>query len=90
MVSNNELNDRLEDVIVAPITSNTRAAAGAPTAVIIAMSSPSGQAGGLRLDSVVDCSIIATIPQALLVAKIGHFPDETMQQIQRCIDSRLG
>jgi hypothetical protein len=49
------------------------------------MTSPEGQAGGLRLDSVVDCTVIATIPKTLLVNKIGAFPQETMERIDQCL-----
>ncbi len=49
------------------------------------MNSPEGQQGGLRLDSVIDCTVIATIPKTLLVNKIGSFPQEIMEKIDQCL-----
>jgi mRNA interferase MazF len=47
--------------------------------------SPEGQAGGLRLDSVIDCTVIATIPKTLLVNKIGALPQESMERVDQCL-----
>jgi mRNA-degrading endonuclease toxin of MazEF toxin-antitoxin module len=49
------------------------------------MNSPEGQSGGLRLDSVIDCTVIATIPKTLLVSKIGAFPQDVMEKVDQCL-----
>jgi hypothetical protein len=49
------------------------------------MNTPEGQQGGLRLDSVIDCTVIATIPRTLLVSKIGSFPQEIMERVDQCL-----
>jgi hypothetical protein len=49
------------------------------------MNTPEGQAAGLRLDSVIDCTVIATIPKTLLVNKIGAFPQEVMERVDQCL-----
>jgi hypothetical protein len=49
------------------------------------MTSEEGKAAGLRLDSVIDCTVIATIPKTLLVSKIGAFPQETMERVDQCL-----
>lgn len=85
IISNDYNNTRLDDVLLVPLTSNTKRAVKEPTQVVIAMSSPEGQQGGLRLDSVIDCTVIATIPKTLLVNKIGAFPQETMEKIDQCL-----
>jgi len=47
--------------------------------------SEEGKEAGLRLDSVIDCTVIATIPKTLLVSKIGAFPNETMERVDQCL-----
>ena len=49
------------------------------------MDSEAGKKGGLRLDSVIDCTVIATIPKTLLVSKIGAFPQEVMERVDQCL-----
>ncbi|MBI4534619.1 MAG: type II toxin-antitoxin system PemK/MazF family toxin [Candidatus Melainabacteria bacterium] len=85
IISNDSNNARLDDVLLVPLTSNTSRATREPTQVVIEMSSSEGQAGGLRLDSVIDCTVIATIPKTLLVNKIGAFPQEVMERVDQCL-----
>lgn len=85
IISNDYNNARLDDVLLVPLTSNTSRAGREPTQVVVSMNSPEGQAGGLRLDSVIDCTVIATIPRTLLVSKIGAFPQETMERVDQCL-----
>lgn len=85
IISNDYNNARLDDVLLVPLTSNTTRAGREPTQVVVSMNSPEGQAGGLRLDSVIDCTVIATIPKTLLVNKIGAFPNETMERVDQCL-----
>jgi hypothetical protein len=42
------------------------------------------------LDSVVDCTVIATIPKKLLVNKIGQFGSITMKRVDECIRHSTG
>jgi mRNA-degrading endonuclease toxin of MazEF toxin-antitoxin module len=85
IISNDYNNARLDDVLLVPLTSNTTRARREQTQVEVAMNSPEGQLGGLRLDSVIDCTVIATIPKTLLVNKIGEFPQEVMERIDQCL-----
>lgn len=85
IISNDYNNGRLDDVLLVPLTSNTTRSAKEPTQVVINMNSPEGQQGGLRLDSVIDCTVIATIPKTLLVNKIGSLPQEVMERIDQCL-----
>lgn len=85
IISNDYNNARLDDVLLVPLTSNTTRARREHTQVEVAMNSPEGQLGGLRLDSVIDCTVIATIPKTLLVNKIGEFPQEVMERIDQCL-----
>jgi mRNA-degrading endonuclease toxin of MazEF toxin-antitoxin module len=90
IVSNDYNNGRLDDVLLVPLTSNTSRMHTDPHRVVVRANSPEGKAGGLRLDSVIDCTVIATIPKTLLVAKIGQFPEETMQRIDNCLRRSIG
>ena len=83
LISNNSNNLRLDDVLLVPLTSNTTRASREPTQVVIKMDSEEGKLGGLRLDSVIDCTVIATIPKTLLVSKIGQFPQELMERVDQ-------
>jgi mRNA interferase MazF len=85
IISNDYNNARLDDVLLVPLTSNTTRARREQTQVEVAMNTPEGQQGGLRLDSVIDCTVIATIPKTLLVNKIGEFPQEVMERIDQCL-----
>ncbi len=85
IISNDYNNSRLDDVLLVPLTSNTTRAGREPTQVVVAMNTPEGKEAGLRLDSVIDCTVIATIPKTLLVSKIGAFPNETMERVDQCL-----
>jgi mRNA-degrading endonuclease toxin of MazEF toxin-antitoxin module len=85
IISNDYNNGRLDDVLLVPLTSNTTRATREPTQVVIKMKSPEGQLAGLRLDSVIDCTVIATIPRTLLVNQIGILPQEIMERIDQCL-----
>lgn len=85
IISNDYNNSRLDDVLLVPLTSNVSRASHEPTQIVIEMNSPEGKAGGIRLDSVIDCTVIATIPKTLLVNKIGGFPNEIMERVDMCL-----
>jgi mRNA interferase MazF len=85
IISNDYNNARLDDVLLVPLTSNVTRAAREPTQVVVEMASPEGKSGGIRLDSVIDCTVIATIPKTLLVSKIGAFPNEVMERVDMCL-----
>lgn len=85
IISNDYNNARLDDVLLVPLTSNVSRATREPTQVVVEMNSPEGRSGGIRLDSVIDCTVIATIPKTLLVNKIGIFPNEVMEHVDMCL-----
>ncbi len=72
-------------MLLVPLTSNPSRAAREPTQVEVLMNAPEGKAAGLRLDSVIDCTVIATIPKTLVVSKIGAFPQEVMEKVDQCL-----
>jgi mRNA-degrading endonuclease toxin of MazEF toxin-antitoxin module len=88
VVSNDHNNARLEEVWVVPLTSNS-SRLDRDYGLAVAMDSPEGQAAGLRLDCVIDCRIIATIPKTSLVSKIGAFSLATVNRIDECIKRNI-
>ncbi len=89
VVQADRYNSRRAAVIIAAITS-TRARADLPCKVTIRKDSPTGRAANLRLDSVVDCQTIATVPKEEIVRRLGAFPPETMKTIDLALRDALG
>ncbi|CAN5356085.1 hypothetical protein BH10CYA1_BH10CYA1_33030 [soil metagenome] len=89
IVSNDYNNARLDDVLLIPLTSNPSRDTQ-DFCVCVPMDSDEGKAAGLRLDSVIDCTVIATIPKTLLVTKIGAFTEKTVELIDECIRRNIG
>lgn len=88
IVSNDYNNARLDDVLLIPLTSSPSRNAD-DFCVLVPTDSDEGKAAGLRLDSVIDCTVIATIPKTLLVTKIGEFPEKTIERIDDCIKRNI-
>ncbi len=82
-------NARLQDTIVAIITSNTTRAAAEPTQYLIDPSHPDWQASGLKLPSVVKCENIYTFNNRRILRLIGHLSKATMQEIDNCLKASL-
>jgi mRNA-degrading endonuclease toxin of MazEF toxin-antitoxin module len=76
----------IEQAMVVPLTSNT---ARQGRAILIKMHSSEGKAAGLRMDYSVDCTVVATVPTAMIVSKIGQLSKETMTRIDECIRNEL-
>ena len=76
-------------MIIAAVTS-TRAHRELPAKVVVAKDSPEGQGAGLRLDSVIDCQTLVTIPRDAIVTRLGRFASDTMGQVDRALASALG
>jgi len=88
IVSNDYNNARLDDVLLIPLTSSPSRDAD-DFCVCVRTDSDEGRAAGLRLDSVIDCTVIATIPKTLLVAKIGEFSEPILERIDDCIKRNI-
>jgi mRNA interferase MazF len=82
-------NGRLDNTIIAQITSRTRHAKAEPTQLLVAASSPAGQQAGLLIDSAVSCENLYTVRQDAITRIIGDFPTGIMQQIADCLVESL-
>ncbi len=81
-------NNRLDNTILAQITSKTRFASE-PTQLLVAVNTSTGQLTGLLRDSAVSCENLYTIRQDLIFRKIGYLPLTSMQQVDKCLEASL-
>lgn len=61
-----------------------------PCKVPLTQHSPQGRQAGLRLDSVIDCQTIATVPREEIVARLGTLPPELMRRVDEALKDALG
>lgn len=82
-------NARLQDTIVALITSNTARAGLEPTQYLIDLSHPDWRSSGLRLPSVVKCESLYTFHNGRILRTLGRLSDATMRQVNNCLKASL-
>ena len=87
VVSKNPNNQRLDDVIVAPCTSNILRSRE-PTQYLIIGDQIA--VTGIRVPSVVRCEALMTIPKTMIVRPLGHLPDSAMRDLEGCLRNALG
>ena len=83
-------NQRLDDTILALITSSRRRRIGAATQFVIDISTAEGQQTGLRLNSIVQGENLLTYDRALILRVLGRLMTSAMQQIDACLKASLG
>ncbi len=89
VVQSDHNNARLNETIIAAITSNTLRVQKA-TQLLIEVATPDGAASGLLNDSAVRCERLHSIPQADVRRIIGKLSDALMRQIDDCLKAALG
>jgi mRNA interferase MazF len=89
VVQSDHNNARLNETIIAAVTSNTTRKHEA-TQLLIEIASPQGAASGLLHDSVVRCERLHSIPQSDIRRAIGSLPGALMQSINECLKAALG
>lgn len=82
-------NQRLENTIVAQITSRIRFARSEPTQLLIESASAAGQQAGLLNDSALSCENLYTVRQDTIVRTIGSLPDALMGKVNECLKAAL-
>ena len=88
VVQSNRYNRRRAVVILAAVTS-TRAHREIPAKVLVPKDSLDGGRAGLRIDSVVDCQTLMTIPREEITAHLGRFTPEMMARIDLALANAL-
>jgi len=89
VVQSDVWNPRLDDTIIALITSSRHRRIGAATQYSIDISTTEGQKTGLRLNSIVQCENLMTYHKSLILRVIGHLSDSEMQKINTCLKATL-
>jgi mRNA interferase MazF len=88
VVQNDTNNQRMQNTIVATITSNVSRAAE-PTQVLVDVTTPDGRQTGLLATSVVSTENLLTIRQAHIRKTMGHLPDALMRQVDDALKASL-
>lgn len=82
-------NRRRSAFIIAAITS-TATGRTLPCKVAVAHRSAVGRRAGIRLDSVVDCQTLATVPREEIRGRLGAFPASVMARVDTALKDALG
>ena len=90
VVQSDVWNQRLDDTILALITSSSPRRTGASTQYSIDISTVEGRQTNLRFDSIVQCENLVTHDQRLILRIIGRLSDSAMQQVDACLKAALG
>jgi mRNA interferase MazF len=86
VVSKDANNQRLDDLIVAPCTSNI-SRRREPTQYLI--DGAEVLTAGIRVPSVVRCEALMTIPKTLIVRTLGHLSDAGVTTVSACLRDAL-
>jgi len=89
VVSSDANNRRLQDAIVAVITSTTRRAKLEPTQHLIELGTPQGKQSGLLTDSAIKCERLHAILQSLIQRTVGSLDSATMLKVNDCLKAAL-
>jgi mRNA interferase MazF len=90
VVQDDEWNNRLDDTILALITSSRHRLVGAATQLSIDISNLEGRRSGLRMPSIVQCENLLTVDKGFVVHTIGRLSDGLMRQVDQCLKAALG
>ena len=90
VVQADAFNQKLDDTILALITSSKRRMMGSPSQLIIDISAPDGVRTGLRMNAVVQCENLVTREQRLVGQKLGELSPGMMLAIDDCLRAALG
>ena len=90
VVQADQWNARLDDAILAVVTSSEKRRVPTPTQFLIEVSTVDGQLTGLRADSVVQCGNLATYAQDRIIRIMGRLADSHMDQLDECLSAALG
>ena len=83
-------NERLDNTILASITSSRNQISEDSTQYFIHITTTDGQRTGLRLNSIVQCKNLITYDQSRIRSVIGSLSDTAMREIDACLKDALG
>jgi mRNA interferase MazF len=90
VVQNDANNRRLDDVILALVTSVTHRVATEATQLLIDITTADGRQSGLLHSSAVKCEHLVTLDQRLVKRVVGRLSDAAMTEIDACLKVALG
>src|SRR6266446_893585 len=82
VVQSDVWNQRLDDTILALITSSRQRRVGANTQLSVDITTVEGRQSGLRIDSIVQCENLITYDRGLILRILGSLPVTTMSQVE--------
>ncbi|NJL09275.1 MAG: type II toxin-antitoxin system PemK/MazF family toxin [Calothrix sp. SM1_7_51] len=82
IISANELNDIVDDVMVVPCTSNTKRFL---TATQYLIRDEEMIRAGIRVESVVRCESIFTLNKLMIIRTLGFLTPEAMSELNNCL-----
>jgi mRNA-degrading endonuclease toxin of MazEF toxin-antitoxin module len=88
VVQADRYNRRRDAIVIAAITS-TQGHRQLPSKVLVPLRTAAGRSAGLRLDSVIDCQTLATVPRSEILTRLGAFPADTMREVARALGDAL-
>lgn len=90
VVQSDQDNARLGTTVVAMISKNTRLAGREPRHVLIDIATSDGQASGLWMNSVVNCSQLVTVSDDRIDRHLGHLPPPLIRLVDDAVRQGLG
>lgn len=90
VIQSDRNNQRLDNTIIAQITSRIRYATSEPSQLLIELSSVAGKQAGILSDSALSCENLYTIRRDSIARRIGSLPESSMVQVDRCLKAALG
>lgn len=82
-------NQRLNNTIIASITSSRHRSVGAPTQYFMDTTATDGEQTGLRFNSIVQCENLLTYNRSRILSVIGRLSDSTMREVDACLKAAL-
>jgi len=82
VISANQLNQILDDLMVVPCTSNTNRPL---TVTQYLITGDEIASAGIRVESVVGCESIFTLNKSMILRKLGSLSSEAINQVNFCL-----
>lgn len=82
-------NARLDNTIIAQVTSRTKLSRSEPTQLFVEAASPAGRQAGLIGDSAISCENLYTVRQDSIIRRIGFLPSDMLDNIDNCLKASL-
>ena len=88
VVQNDRNNRRLENVILAQVTTRL-GPPNEPTRFVVDPGTPDGVPSGLEFKSAISCENLATVRKDQITEVIGHLCDAHLELLDRCLKASL-